>query len=580
MSTRVRSGRASRPLLAAITVAIAGGAGTAAAQVTPYHLKGSDTLFEVTTDSINNAVSKGVFAANTLVYDGSGSGNAENEMKNVVGGGINLGIQSIGPMSRNFRPATTTQFPTWAPTVQNVLGLDAAIVVRRNGSSCTNLTVPITPGTGSNSDTATPNDAAAPINFGTVGSGYTQIIEIVLSGKDGSGSVEACSDQRRVQAVADLAACLGLGNLNHFYRRDDNSGTTDTFKDRTAVQRFCNGAAVGQNTARTDGNYNLNNQDFDPIRRPCAVSSATRTQSTCTDLSTGLLCNTTAASCTQGLVVALSVGDPPFTDVTPSIGKRVADDTTGGTLGFAGREASRTTGVNAAAVFVNRNPPSDTLVRADTYLLSRRLFLQRGPSNPGLDGSATNVGGVTTPPPAAGGNGNQRINDLAGPSTLTCGTGACTGLGAAQLTAEDKLFNYMTDPNGSASPDNAPGRCNTDPVLTAHGFIPCLSDLQGGCLATPSGTSNLCSKAPYPTVPATASACIPSGAAALWNYGSVSCSSGSVCCSTGQACPASGTCPAANGRAVNSACSVNGVQAECANGLTCTDIGAGLLTCQ
>jgi hypothetical protein len=38
--------------------------------------------------------------------------------------------------------------------------------------------------------------------------------------------------------------------------------------------------------------------------------------------------------------------------------------------------------------------------------------------------------------------------------------------------------------------------------------------------------------------------------------------------------------PAATGRAINSACSKDGVQAECSAGLTCTDIGAGTLVCQ
>jgi hypothetical protein len=45
-------------------------------------------------------------------------------------------------------------------------------------------------------------------------------------------------------------------------------------------------------------------------------------------------------------------------------------------------------------------------------------------------------------------------------------------------------------------------------------------------------------------------------------------------------CNFSATCAAATGRALNSACSTNGVQAECATGSTCTDLGGGLLACQ
>jgi hypothetical protein len=521
--------RITRQLLGTAVVVLAAASGSASAQTAPppWKLYGSDTLFDIMTQSISNAQAKGVPGSTNLVYMGSGSGNAENELK--------ANVQSIGPMSRNFRPATVTSHPTWAPTVQNVLGLDAAVIVTKNtGNRCKNWDLPLLP---TDSTKAAPNDSTGAFTFGQTGSGYTQLLEVILSGTDGSGSVAACSDPRRVQALQDFAACQHITAVDHFFRRDDNSGTTDTFKDKVAVGRFCSGAAVGV-LGTNLVNPNLNNQDLDPIRRPCP-NPGTRKEATCTDMTTGAACRFADGNpnCTQGLVVALSFGDDGSTDVTTTIAARVGADSTGSTMGYAGREAVRQAGAPTAGVFINTNSYSDAIVRLDQYMLSRRLFLQY-------------AGDVT---------------DL-GSSSLT------SGGGSAQVAAELNLYNFITDPSGSASPDGAPGRCNTDPVVKQFGFITCLDD----CLTTPTGTTNLCSKSPYPTVPAPPSACVPT-AGAWASDGAVSCTSGSTCCSTGAACPASGVCPAATSRQANTACSKN---SDCASGLTCGDfIGVGINIC-
>ncbi len=526
-----RGRRITRGMLGTAVLVLAAASGRASAQSAPppWNLYGSDTLFDIMTQSIANAQAKGVPGTANLVYQGGGSGNAENQMK--------ANVQSIGPMSRNFRPATVTSFPSFAPTVQNVIALDAAVIVTKNTPvRCKNMNLPLL---ASDPTKAASNDTTVPFSFGTPGSGYSQLLEVILSGVDGSGSVAACSDPRRIQALQDFAACNGIAAIDHFFRRDDNSGTTDTFKDKVAVGRFCNGAAVGVLGANKT-NPNLNNQDFDPIRRPCP-NPGPRLEATCTDMTTGLSCRYADANpnCTQGLVVALSIGDNGSTDVTTTIAARVAADSTGATMGYAGREAVRQAGAPTSGVFVNTNSFSDPIVRLDQYMLSRRLFLQYG-------STVTDLGGPTSLSPAGGG-------------------------GAAQLAAELSLFNYMTDPSGSASPDGAPGRCNTDPVVKQLGFITCLDD----CLTVPSGASNLCSKSPYATVPSPPSACVPT-AGAWANNGAVACTSGSICCSTGASCPASGVCPAATQRAANTACSKN---SDCASG-TCGDfIGVGINVC-
>jgi hypothetical protein len=255
------------------------------------------------------------------------------------------------------------------------------------------------------------------------------------------------------------------------------------------------------------------------------------------------------------------------------------------------------------------------------YLLARRLFIQRGPALPSLDSSVTP--GTTVRSNGAGGANcaappcTERVTDLNTTSaTLLCPdqdpTGnKCTGGGSKQRAFEDALFQYLTDTGGAGSQQGAPGRCNLDPVLKQFGFLTCTDD----CTTPPSGSSNLCSKTPFPTIPSTPAACVPTSG--QWTYGpvtaTVSVTTGSpsapTCCSTNAAgtlstngvcsnsaattcthstdCPAgtgvtcnfTASCAAATGRPVNSACSKSGVQAECASGL-CTDLGGGLLACQ
>jgi hypothetical protein len=582
-----------------------------------YCINGSDTLFDVMTQSIKNKVGKdqaavagGAPAApiilqgttgaaaqkSALYYNGGGSGNAENAMKAgapagggaLTGGG--LGVQSIGGMSRNFRPATVVQFPDWQPQVQNVLGLDAAVIVTKNtGTRFKNFALPLLP---TDNTKANPNTPTLPINFGVQGSGYDQMLEVILSGIDGSGSTAACADPRRVQAIADFSALNGGNIIRHFYRRDENSGTTDTFKDKIAVGRFCNGNAVGVLGTISATNANLNNQDLDPIRRPCDGPTASRKEVSCTDLTTGLHCNDSVANanCSQGLVTALSENDPGFSDITTSIANRVGSDATGAVVGYAGREAIRQASASTAGPFINTIPPTDQLVRGDNYMLSRRLFLQRGPAIPALDATVSpggsSVRSNSTGACPAGQTCTERIasTNTSSNTTIKCptnGTNNCVGGGTTQTDYEDALFNYMTDPGGGGSQDGAPGRCNTDPVMKQYGFLTCLDD----CTLTPSGGANLCSKTPFANPAAAPAACIPSAAlttsptVTYWTYGAVAATTG-VCCSTGLA-PAGGSCPAANsGRVSGAACSAAGLQAECASGLSCTDLGGGLNACQ
>ena len=625
-----------------------------------YHLKGSDTLFDITTQSIKNARTAGVTGAESLFYDGTGSGNAENQMKALGGtGNVDLGVQSIGPMSRNMRPGTIDSAATvanaitgtfvqrdlaanigksghaaWAPVCQNVVGLDAAVFVTKGtgtgsglgdidwnvftntyaspasfkqgaSNGCTGATTSTCVGGVANGNYPTDFTTGTAFNNLSSAVNYNNLWSIVLSGVDGTGSLKACSDPRRIRALQDLSTALGVPQLDHIYRRDDNSGTTDTIKDRVMVVtsfgpqdprypwtggRFCNGQAIGGingataqtgvcSVTRTNTSckvntdcpagevcqFNLNNQDFDPVRRPCVGADADHAPTSCTDVTTGKPCQATDgnANCSQGLVVALSDTDPfstptkPSTDVTTSIANRIRNG--GGTvIGYAGREAANGTMYGTKAIKVNGVKPTDNNVRNSSYLLARRLFLQNSYFNPAT--------------------GNTTGGDV--PDDLATGINI-TGGGSQQITFEQNLFTYMTS------------RVNTDPVVAQYNFITCSYNGQG---VDPCGESNnLCALAAPATPPpydagfpntsfgatsGTGGAKSLDSAGNLWNgttaaaYTCAVAAAGkyNACVTDGSACTG-GACPLAQNRPANSACSQT---TDCAAGLTCKDaLGLG-----
>jgi hypothetical protein len=635
--------------LGALVLAAVGLAGRAEAACDPvtgvatpvgsacYILKGSDTLFDIVTAAINGARAGSITAGGTtitftpvpgatdLFYAGTGSGNAETAMSTATATGI--GAQSIGPMSRNFRPAfidpavpgwaprtaaalTATGHAAWAPNVSNVVGLDAAVFVVKATGALDNIdfTTFLDSSVPSAFKKSNINNAAIATNFGN-GNGfgnidpacttcagaacsatcvnYNSVMSIILSGVDGSGTIAACADPRRVQAIQDVAGNLGATTLSHLFRRDDNSGTTDTFKDRIMVVkntgaqatryvytggRFCNGTAIGQITSASAQQgicsvsrattcftnadcaasgagqvcqYNLNNQDFDPIRRPCTPSDATRAPTTCTDMTTGARClaSDNNPNCTQGFIVALSDTDPGASDITVSIGKRVGLGD-GSVIGYAGREAALNTG--AKALKVNTIGSTDDNVRPGTYLLARRLFIQN-----------TFVNSVDA-------------NDI---PTDTETANSVKGGGNDQLTKEQALWTAVLS-----------NRTLMDPIVRQYNFIRCAAAGDGADPSLESG--NLCGVTPASPVPGALSAYTPSGSFGASNTGGAksinsagrvwtatgavqaTCAAGALCVS-GLACPAVAplVCPDAAKLPANAPCTLN---SDCTSN-SCTD---------
>jgi hypothetical protein len=457
----------------------------------PYAFVGSDTLTEVVRDSITQCESTGgLCTPGSLTYTNTGSGAAETALL------ASPPTQRIAPMSRNFKQSVLTAHPNWNPQQQNIIGLDAAVIVEKNAASgfskCPNLAAAL--------DSAAPGKAQV-----------DTLIGLVLAGKGGTGDTAACSHPDRLAAVDALAGCFGgISFIDHFYRRDDRSGTTDTMKERFRVQRFCNGRGPGLISGLDN---NLANDDADPIRRTCVPASSTHAKTACTLWPASTQCTAGDANCTQGLVVALSQSDPNLPDITTSIARRIRLDSNNQTVGFAGREASRQTG--NAATNINGISASNFAIRTSAYISSRRLYVN--------------------------------FSDIALADT-------------ANDTAQTNLYTWMTDPLQG-------GRGNVDPILVAHGFLPCTDDF-----SDPSGPNNLCSnQLPPPAAESTPGSCIPAGQPG--NGGS------NICCSTGTASPASSSnCPDYSCHPLNNACTGSG-QGTCCAGLTCTDQGTGNFAC-
>lgn len=146
----------------------------------PAQFRGSDTLFGVITDAINQAGLQ-----TQLQYTGGGTGLGES--------GLRAGTQGIAPMSRALSSAAVDDLQNQGVTpVQNVIGLDGvSLFVKRTNTTLTQLDIP------------------------TIRSIYT------------------CT-------ITDWSAVPGSGKTGTIavFRRNDDSGTTDVFRTLVGITTF------------------------------------------------------------------------------------------------------------------------------------------------------------------------------------------------------------------------------------------------------------------------------------------------------------------------------------------------------
>jgi hypothetical protein len=325
-----------------------------------FRFDGSDTLTNVAQQAV-------VGSGACLSYHNAGSGQGE---KNITNGatGTPTTIQGVAPMSRNFVPTVTT-IPV---NVSNVVALDAPVFTFQTLGSqiCGDLE---------------PGHVAGDFSTGPLNSNLAIILGGYPKGGVGTrstGTTAECADPHRVQALDDLASCQGVDQILHVYRRDDKSGTQDTFREHLNFDFWCNGNSPG-NANHADSN--TKNEDNDPIRRPCVGADATKAYTKCTYFPTGQQCSAGdptindsvygTLSCTQGVVVALSQGDPGADDITVSIGRRVGLDLSHRTVGVAGLASHDPANLKSQGATINTITFEPANIRLKTYMLARRLFI-------------------------------------------------------------------------------------------------------------------------------------------------------------------------------------------------------------
>jgi hypothetical protein len=380
-----------------------------------FRMDGSDTL-----TNIAQAAIKGSHAC--LSYHNIGSSQGEANM--LFGGGISglssraaTAYQGFAPMSRNYTSniLANSTGATWAPDEHNVVAIDAGVFAfwPKTGG-CVNLNDKIPSSCSTQCASAITNNVSG--------------LAVLVGGSPASGSVSKgttaeCSDPCRTCLLGYLISpsCEDVsGTFQHIYRRDDKSGTQDTFREKITdasgnpVKFWCNGKSEGDN-----GNPggNIKNEDLDPVRTSCVGDDGTHAYSKCTHYPLKYTCKfgdsalpanstvtrheptgasyssstgwTTTYSdvsytnpyshdipCTQGVVVALSENDPGSDDITISIGNRVK--TEGGlSIGLAGKAAQDLISPPNVAVNINTITVDPGNIYPGAYKFSRRLFFQR-----------------------------------------------------------------------------------------------------------------------------------------------------------------------------------------------------------
>lgn len=268
-----------KKLLSIALAAVATGLSVAAVAALNDQLRGSDTLESMTDFAVANCA-----GVTTLVYVGGGSSNGEDALRKAE--------QAIAPMSRALQDSRTCRGPNPAESENLVVALDG-IAITHSASECAsdgiayattscfrvddrNATAGIDCGVDcTTNDNGTPGNTTDDFQQYCVAN-ERDVLRLVFSGlqKTGGNSLAnmKCDGDVRRSLVAQYAelfdgGCAGSActSLKHAWRRDDLSGTTDTFltllglpailSSTGVLQKpFCNGTA---------------SEDLDPIRVAC-----------------------------------------------------------------------------------------------------------------------------------------------------------------------------------------------------------------------------------------------------------------------------------------------------------------------
>jgi len=254
--------------IVAVALLVGAGAGTASAQT--VNMAGSDTLYNVTRTLV---ASLGI-ALTDLNYAGGGSGLGETA---IVGAG---NTQELAPMSRFMGNTASTCASATQPATAGCwrIGKDLLTVWGNDVTTCDALTwgntITVSDATGNNDGTfSCPECTGAGLDQFAFGDWRT-VLRVIYGGQHSSAggnttaATKFCSSDVRAQLVNSWTSlfkdgCTAGGttctSLRRAWRRDDVSGTSESFRDNLKLPAwtdvpFCNG------TER---------QDNDVIRRAC-----------------------------------------------------------------------------------------------------------------------------------------------------------------------------------------------------------------------------------------------------------------------------------------------------------------------
>jgi hypothetical protein len=239
------------------------GAGAAAVGA---NLRGSDTMEDVTKFMLNPAGSPFCAGTTGIVYLGGGSGGGEQAMTGTGAAPLNTPLQSAAPMSRALAAAAVCATKQGSPaTAAGVFVCLDGLAIIGNSSA---------------------NNSSCELKFTAASTtDWRDVLRRVYSGANaspdntGAGTTANCGGAARRALVDNWASlfnasCSGsvaCTQLQHAWRRNDLSGTTDTFLSllglpAVATNPFCNG--IGLTTPLTLTNSS-DFSDNDPIRRSC-----------------------------------------------------------------------------------------------------------------------------------------------------------------------------------------------------------------------------------------------------------------------------------------------------------------------
>ncbi|MFM2416987.1 MAG: hypothetical protein RL385_1710 [Pseudomonadota bacterium] len=247
----------------AILVGLSASSVSAQVVVGPNDLQGSDTMFNIT----NKLTSKLGIAPANLTYVGGGSGTGTAAMSAATN------RQEIAPSSRFFSTSECGSANVVAGKTRGyAVAGDAIInVASATGPACTSLAWDQSVIAQDLNGTAGIQGSAS-----TTLPDWRTVMRIIYSGRvdAGSGAAQDCNSDLRHTLVKNwnnifkggCSAGTCTAGLSHAYRRDDLSGTTDTYLELLQLPRF---TSVPAPTVSPFCN-GFDSQDNDPIRRTCA----------------------------------------------------------------------------------------------------------------------------------------------------------------------------------------------------------------------------------------------------------------------------------------------------------------------